>query len=390
MLESIRYSRGHLELLDQKKLPSQQEYVVISGAEDGWEAIRSMKVRGAPAIAISGALSLAVEAHHLLHGEGTEAKTLTSLGGAEGAADYLEERLKYLETSRPTAVNLSEAVKRLSAVVRAKAAALAKEEGAKGEEGAKRVLEVYVEEAEAMLATDVETNKAIGRHGAEHIVALRATKGNEEGKGVKVLTHCNTGSLATAGYGTALGVIRALQEKGRLEHAFCTETRPYNQGARLTALELVYEKMPSTLVTDSMVSFLMAKKGIEAVIVGADRIAANGDTANKIGTYQLAIAAKYHGVPFFVAAPFTTIDLNIKHGDEIHIEERPGHELTSLNGVPIAADGIGVWNPSFDVTPYQLIDGIITELGVITKEKEDSPFDIRSFLASHSAGNSSN
>jgi methylthioribose-1-phosphate isomerase len=366
-LQSIRYSRGKLELLDQKKLPAVQEYVEIADTEGGWSAIRTMQVRGAPAIAIAGALSLAVEAHKKLNEN--------AFKDASEAANFIVGRLDYLRTSRPTAVNLFEAADRLSKLVTD-----ALPTAPASTDGAKHILELYIQEAERMLEADIATNKAIGQHGAAYILKLK------QDPKVRVITHCNTGSLATAGYGTALGVVRALHEKGELERAFCTETRPYNQGARLTALELVYEKIPGTLVTDSMAAALMASSSKpHAVVVGADRVAANGDTANKIGTYQLAISAKFHGIPFFVAAPVTTIDLQIPDGAHIKIEERPGDELTCINGSRVAAEGIGVWNPAFDVTPHSLIDGIITEWGVITKDASSGKFEIAQFLAQHRA-----
>ncbi|KAG2561415.1 hypothetical protein PVAP13_8KG157200 [Panicum virgatum] len=204
-------------------------------------------------------------------------------------------------------------------------------------------------------------------------------------KNISVLTHCNTGSLATAGYGTALGVIRALHSAGVLEKAFCTETRPFNQGSRLTAFELVHEKIPSTLIADSAASALMKQGRVQAVIVGADRIAANGDTANKIGTYNLAISAKHHGVQFYVAAPVTSIDPALPSGEEIVIEERSPKELLNSEGglgKQVAASGISVWNPAFDVTPANLITAIITEKGVITKTDADGAFDIKAFIQS--------
>jgi methylthioribose-1-phosphate isomerase len=371
-LESIRYRNGKLELLEQRKLPLVSEYEEVKNAEDGWEAIRSMKVRGAPAIAIAGALSLAVEAHRTL----AATEEALPFADAASAAEFLAAKLEYLKTSRPTAVNLFEAADRLTRLARDKAAT-----AAAGQEGARQVLQAYVAEAEKMLEDDITANKAMGKHGADHILALQS----KDGSHVRVITHCNTGSLATAGYGTALGVIRALHESGKLERAFCTETRPYNQGARLTAYELVAEQIPGTLVTDSMVAALMnSSNQPHAVIVGADRIAANGDTANKIGTYQLAIAAKYHKVPFFVAAPLTTIDLEMENGSGIKIEERPADELTNVNGMRIAAPGIGVWNPSFDVTPGELIDGIITELGVIQKGA-DGKFHVAQFIKDKSS-----
>lgn len=218
---------------------------------------------------------------------------------------------------------------------------------------------------EFMLEKDISDNKAIGENGARAILGPGDGTGN-----IRVLTHCNTGSLATAGYGTALGVIRSLYAAGRLEHVYCTETRPYNQGARLTAYELVHDKIPCTLVVDSMVAALMRVKRIHAVVVGADRVVANGDTANKIGTYQIAVLAKYHNVPFYVAAPFTSIDMSIPTGDCIVIEERPHREMTHVGEHRIAAPGVSCWNPAFDVTPACLITAIITERGVFR------PFDL--------------
>ncbi len=259
--------------------------------------------------------------------------------------------MQYLRTSRPTAVNLFVATDELSKAVNTYLAA----ENAT----AISVIDQFVAAAEKMLADDVNTNKAIGAHGAKRILEI---VGRPK---IRVLTICNTGSLATAGYGTALGVVRSLHEQGRLEHVYACETRPYNQGARLTAFEIVQDNLPGTLIGDSMASALMAVKGVDCVVVGADRVAANGDTANKIGTYQLAIAAKYHNVPFFAAVPTTTLDLSMASGAEIHVEERPGVELTSIFDRAIAPLGISAWNPSFDVTPCSLIRGIITEVGVI-------------------------
>lgn len=215
-----------------------------------------------------------------------------------------------------------------------------------------------------MLEKDIGDNKSIGNFGAQEI--LSGVSGDSL---VRILTHCNTGSLATAGYGTALGVIRRLHELKRLEHVYCTETRPYNQGARLTAYELVHDKIPATLIVDSMVAALMKHRNISAVVVGADRVASNGDTANKIGTYQIAVLAKYHGVPFYVAAPFTSIDMKVVSGDHIVIEERPDHEMTHVGEHRIAAKGISCWNPAFDVTPASLIAGIITEKGVFRPQE---------------------
>lgn len=259
--------------------------------------------------------------------------------------------MDYLITARPTAVNIF----RASIDIKRETGRLLNEESIVDVEEMKEKVIVFIEK---MLTDDVSDNIALGDHGAKHII-------ENASKDIIVLTHCNAGALATVGYGTALGVIRSLQKSGKLMHVFCTETRAYNQGARLTAYELVHENIPSTLIIDSAVSIAMRKQQISAVVVGADRIAMNGDTANKIGTYQIAISAKHHGIPFYIAAPTTTIDVNILSGEEIIIEERKHEEITHHKGEHIAASGIGCWNPAFDVTPAQLITGgIITEFGV--------------------------
>ncbi|XP_045406613.1 methylthioribose-1-phosphate isomerase isoform X2 [Lemur catta] len=315
-LEAIRYSRGSLQILDQLLLPQQSRYEAVGSVRQAWEAIRAMKVRGAPAIALVGCLSLAVELQAGAGGPGLAALVA-----------FVRDMLSFLVTARPTAVNMARAARDLADT----AAWEAEREGATE----KAVRERVIRYAEDMLEKDLGDNRSIGDLGAHHLLERVAPSGGK----VTVLTHCNTGALATAGYGTALGVIRSLHAMGRLEHAFCTETRPYNQGARLTAFELVYEQIPATLITDSMAAAAMAHRGVSAVVVGADRVVANGDTANKTGR-------------------------------EIVIEERPGQELTDVNGIRIAAPGIGVWNPAFDVTPHDLITGgIITELGVFAPEE---------------------
>ncbi|KAG2398671.1 Methylthioribose-1-phosphate isomerase [Vigna angularis] len=228
-----------------------------------------------------------------------------------------------------------------------------------------------------MLGDDVASNRAIGSYGAS---CIQQQTGKQK---LSVLTHCNAGSLATAGYGTALGVICALHSAGVLERAYCTETRPFNQGSRLTAYELVHEKIPATLIADSAAAALMKAGSVDAVVVGADRVASNGDTANKIGTYSVALSAKFHNVPFYVAAPLTSVDLSLSSGQEIVIEERSPKELLNARGglgEQVAASGISVWNPAFDVTPASLISGIITEKGVITKTSADDAFDIKAFV----------
>ncbi|MBA0731885.1 hypothetical protein Gogos_016008 [Gossypium gossypioides] len=339
-LQSICYKRGSLQLLDQRKLPLETVYLDIQDATDGWNAIRDMVVRGAPAIAIAAALSLAVEVANFKDFNGT----------SEEAASFIELKLEYLVSSRPTALNLSDAAKKLIEITSNAASTTIMPES---------VFQAYIEAAEIMLDDDVASNKAIGSYGSRFL--------QDQQKIVprfSVLTHCNTGSLATAGYGTALGVIRALHAEGVLERAYCTETRPFNQGSRLTAFELVHDKIPATLIADSAAAALMKESRLSAVIVGADRVAANGDTANKIGTYSLALCAMHHHIPFYVAAPLTSIDLSLSSGEEIVIEERSAKELLHSRGGlgdQVAASGILVWNPAFDVTPAYLITGIITE-----------------------------
>ncbi|CAI9780369.1 unnamed protein product [Fraxinus pennsylvanica] len=357
-LRSICYKRGSLQLLDQRKLPLETIYLEIRDTKDGWTAIRDMVVRGAPAIAIAAALSLAVEVSNLVDFNET----------SNDAASFLSNKLEYLVSSRPTAVNLSDAATKLKDVIQ-KAASTSSE--------ARTVFQAYIKAAEVMLEDDVASNKAIGSFGASFL-----QKQQKDSEKLSILTHCNTGSLATAGYGTALGVIRALHADGVLGRAFCTETRPFNQGSRLTAFELVHDNIPATLIADSAAAALMKTGQLNAVIVGADRVAANGDTANKIGTYSLAVCAMHHGIPFYVAAPLTSIDLSLSSGHEIVIEERSAKELLNARGglgEQVAAPGISVWNPAFDVTPANIISGIITEKGVITKEGSDA-FDIKSFI----------
>jgi len=297
----------------------------------------------------------------------------------EDTIAYIDSRLDYLRESRPTAVDLFNAITLLKAAVRA-----ARIEGLAHPEAKDAILSAYLEAAEAILSKDLHNNTSIGAFGAAW---LEQQYGATPDKKLSVLTHCNTGSLATSGHGTALGIIRTLHQRGLLQHAYCTETRPYNQGSRLTSFELVYEGIPSTLITDSMAAALFAlhreSMNIGAVIVGADRVVRNGDTANKIGTYQLAVLARYHGVKFVVAAPTTSIDLETETGAGIKIEERKKEELTQISGAVVNSDGsidtsktarvaiadqrIGVWNPAFDVTPHSLIDAIVTEKGTLVK-----------------------
>lgn len=271
----------------------------------------------------------------------------------EDIITFVDQSFAYLQTARPTAVNISEAALRFSRQA---------EELSKTNSDPRDFVTVLYENLAAMLDDDIATNRQIGRHGAEHILSNHSPSLDQQ---VVILTHCNTGSLASAGYGTALGVIRRLNEQEKLKHAYCTETRPYNQGSRLTAYELLSDSIPSTLICDSMCGCLMKERRVTAVVVGADRVVANGDTANKIGTYQLAVLALYHKVPFYIAAPFTTVDFQKSCGSEIVIEERSQEEMTHFGGKRIAPAGMKCWNPAFDVTPAELITGgIITERGV--------------------------
>ncbi|RDA91096.1 hypothetical protein CP533_6696 [Ophiocordyceps camponoti-saundersi (nom. inval.)] len=365
-LEAVRYSRGRLQVLDQLRLPHEFHYDNVATRADAHDCIASMRVRGAPAIAIVASLGLAVE---LANNKPTPAS-------AAEAQKTIVDGLAYLATSRPTAVDLSNAVALLGDRVRS--------EAAKPDADGASVIAAYLDEAEALLARDLDTNLAIAGAGADW---LCARAGASYDVPVSVLTHCNTGSLATSGHGTALGIVRTLHARQLLRHVFCTETRPYNQGSRLTAFELVYEGIPSTLITDSMAAALFRTRGsavnMAAVIVGADRVVRNGDTANKIGTYQLAVLARHHGIPFIVAAPTTSIDLKTEKGDDIRIEQRKPQELTQLTGAVVRSDGsidkdtkvrvatadqtIDVWNPAFDVTPAEFIDVIVTEKGAVEK-----------------------
>jgi 5-methylthioribose kinase len=364
-LNALKYERGSLFVLDQLKIPHESVFIEVKDVNDAWSVIRLMQVRGAPLIAITAALGLAVEAVT----RKDEFQTVAA------AAEFLLERMAYLRTSRPTAVNLFIAMDSLCGLVNK----LVTEEGIT----VAKFIDTFVEAAEKIRTDDIAGNRTMGAHGAKRILELVPRKK------IRVLTICNTGSLATGGFGTALGVVRSLHEMGCLEHVYACETRPYNQGARLTAFEIVEDELPGTLITDSMASALMNLKGVDCVIVGADRIAGNGDTANKIGTYQLAITAQYHGVPFFTAAPTTTIDLTMASGAEIEIEERAADELTMIFNQRIAPVGINAWNPAFDVTPCALIRGIITEIGVIESDSSNSDnkgvIPVASYLRAHAA-----
>ena len=329
-----------LRLLDQRRLPEEERWIECPDAASLAEAIRDMAVRGAPAIGIAAAYGAALAL----------ARPPAPGGDADAIAERFEEAARRLLAARPTAVNLAAAIERQR---RRLAEALAAGNPAGLGERAARAL---LAEADAIAAEDVAANRRIGELGRSLLPAAPAP--------VRFLTHCNTGSLATGGYGTALGIVRSAAESGRQVEVFACETRPRLQGARLTAWELLAANIPVTLITDGTVGALLARERVDAVVVGADRIAANGDTANKIGTYQAAVLAREHGVPFWVAAPFSTVDLATDHGADIPIEERDASEVTELSGTRVAPPGAAAWNPAFDVTPARLISAIVTERGI--------------------------
>ena len=331
-IRPIRWTGSALELLDQRKLPFVVEYLSCTTSDEVAAAIHDLAVRGAPAIGIAAAWGVVLAAREVMAATPAE------------AADKLEPALQRLNAARPTAVNLAWALARMRAALKT----------AGGDW--RGVLEL---EALAIAEEDLAANRHMGELGAALI---------DEGSGV--LTHCNTGSLATAGFGTALGVIRAGVAQGRIGKVYAGETRPWQQGARLTAWELLQDGIPATLIADSAASHLMKTGAVQWVIVGADRICANGDTANKIGTYQLAIAARHHGAKFMVVAPSSTVDMATPNGDAIHIEERDPGELLGIAGTRTVAEGVPAWNRVFDVTPASLIDAIVTEKGVIEQPDE--------------------
>jgi methylthioribose-1-phosphate isomerase len=330
MIAPIRWERDRLLLLDQTLLPVEEITREYTRWSDVAEAIRSLVVRGAPAIGCAAAFGVALAA-----------RQSTARDGLGLIAD-LEEAIKGLAATRPTAVNLFWALERMRAVAEAHRTL-----------PVPALRERLLAEAQAILDEDVAANRAMGAHGAALVP-----------EGARILTHCNAGALATAGYGTALGVIRAAHERGRVALVWVDETRPVMQGSRLTAWEMVKEGIPHRLISDVAAGAVMKRGEVDLVVTGADRIAANGDTANKIGTYAVAVLAKHHGVPFYVAAPFSTIDVAIASGADIPIEERDGEEVRRTGGQQTAPAATPVYNPAFDVTPAELIAGIITERGV--------------------------
>lgn len=337
-METLRWRDSRLEMIDQRILPARFEYVAYDSAAGVADGIRSMVVRGAPAIGCAAAYGVALEALRLC-----------DRPAAEFAAG-MDKAFELLAASRPTAVNLFWALRRMREVWQSV-----------GGQPVKAVAERLLAEAHEILAGDIRINRAMGAYGATLLP-----------DGARVLTHCNAGALATAGHGTALGVIRSAVEAGKRISVIADETRPFLQGARLTAWEMVYENIPVTLITDNMAGYMMSRGEVDAVIVGTDRVAVNGDVANKIGTYMVAVLARRHNIPFYVACPLSTIDLDIPSGAAIPIEERSAEEVTGFRDCQWATQGVQVRNPAFDITPAELVTGLITEKGVVlqpTREK---------------------
>jgi len=333
MIKTISWINNAVVLIDQTALPQIERQVVCSNYRQIISAIKDLTVRGAPAIGVAAAMGVALGALSL------------SSSSAETFRKQIYIICNQIADARPTARNLFWALERMKKNLDYSIAS-----------GKRNLAVQLVKEARRICVEDITINRQMGKHGS----AILADGDN-------ILTHCNAGALATAGYGTALGVIRAANEQGKKMHVYVDETRPVLQGARLTAWEMQKEKIPATLITDNMAGFLMQQMKIDKIIVGADRIAANGDTANKIGTYSLAVLAKAHDIPFYVAAPLSTFDFSLKTGAEIPIEERSGDEVTSFRGVKTAPRGMKVYNPAFDLTPASYIGAIITEEGIITK-----------------------
>ena len=323
-MEAIRWEDSALYLLDQTRLPAVEDWLRYTDYRQVAKAIQTMVVRGAPAIGITAAYAMVLAAQE---------------NACKGDFPAAMSRAKaVLAASRPTAVNLFWALDRMEKLWLSAGPDLPRLE----------------EEARAIHREDVLMNEAMGKAGAELVP-----------QGARILTHCNAGALATGGYGTALGVIRAAHAQGKVSMVYADETRPLLQGARLTAYELVRDRIPVTLICDDMAGYLMAQGKVDLVVVGCDRMAANGDFANKIGTYSLAVLAKYHGIPFYTALPSSTIDRSIPNGGHIPVEQRGGEEVTGFAGVPTGPVGVQTWNPAFDVTPHELLTAVITERGVI-------------------------
>ena len=338
MIQTLEWTDQGVRFLDQTKLPTVETYVTCTTYQQVAEVIRNMVVRGAPAIGVAAAMGIALGANN------SRAETVADL-----KKDF-DQICRVMGETRPTAVNLFWAIRRMQE----KFVTLCIRP-------IPQIKQALIEESRRMHAEDIAANQAMGRHGA---TLMPATGG--------VLTHCNAGALATAGYGTALGVIRAALEQGKRLHVYADETRPFLQGSRLTAWELMKDGIPTTVISDNMAGSMMRRGKIDAIVVGADRVAANGDVANKIGTYTLAILAKEHGIPFYVAAPISTVDLDMRDGSGIPIEQRSRKEVTHIAGRQMVPDGVEVENPAFDVTPARLVTAIITERGIAKAPYEES------------------
>jgi methylthioribose-1-phosphate isomerase len=330
MIQTLEWTETGVVFIDQTKLPTEEVYVTCTTHQQVADVIRNMVVRGAPAIGVAAAMGIALGV-----------KNSKAQNGADLKQDFYEI-CETVRQTRPTAVNLFWAIRRMTE----------KFESLRGRAIAE-IQQALIEESQRMHAEDIAANRAMGRHGA----TLMPSSGG-------VLTHCNAGALATAGYGTALGVIRAAIEQGKKLHVYADETRPFLQGSRLTAWELMKDGIPTTVISDNMAGVMMQQGKIGAIVVGADRIAANGDVANKIGTYTVAVLAKEHGIPFYVAAPISTVDLATPDGSKIPIEQRNAREVTHIAGKQMVPDGVQVENPAFDVTPAKYVTAIITERGI--------------------------
>jgi methylthioribose-1-phosphate isomerase len=341
MIKTVEWTKDGVRMLDQRLLPSQETYLMLRSYDEVAEAIKKMVIRGAPAIGVAAAMGIAL---------GASQSVGTSVADLEDDLGYICD---VMGKTRPTAVNLFWAIERMRAAF---------QRASSEHKDVEEVKKLLVAEALAIFEEDIAANRAIGKHGGP-LIPDNAT----------VLTHCNAGALATAGdYGTALGVIRGARDAGKRVAVIADETRPFLQGLRLTAWELAKDDIPVTVITDNMAGHVMKSGKVDAVVVGADRIAANGDTANKIGTYMVAVLAREHNIPFYVAAPLTTLDMSLKSGEEIPIEERDEKEVTHIGVYQLAPDGIAVHNPAFDVTPNHLIAAIITDKGVARAPYEES------------------
>ena len=332
MLPTIEWKDDAVVMIDQRKLPASEVYVTCKTANEVAKAIKTMVIRGAPAIGVAAAMGIAV------------GMTRSRATGTKQFTTEFQKTCELMAGTRPTAVNLFWAIERMK-----KAFAAAAQDGQSVDEIKKRL----VAEARAIHDEDVQSCRTMGAHGATLVPSS-----------ARILTHCNAGALATAGYGTALGVIRAAAEQGKTIAVLADETRPFLQGARLTAWELVKDGINTTVITDNMAGAMMRQGQVDLVVVGADRIAANGDVANKLGTYTVAVLAKEHGIPFYVAAPLSTVDLNTADGSRIPIEERNEREVTHVGSNRLTPDGAQIRNPAFDVTPAQYVTAIITERGI--------------------------